>query len=451
MLVTSAIGYVLIIALVIYSVIGFRKMYRNEENAYIENLQNNISKAMQADNMVEELDKINDQYAVEILVYDDQNQKVYGTLNLQEGTKLRGIVNDNAKVLEKSEKVTVHEKQYHLWYVIYQVPFVKILENFLFKVNVIVIVVYLLLLALIVWFEFRLLHPLQRIAKSIDLAENNEIDDMYTTEGSDNLNARLTNFFLKQRKTLSDVRTKNTTLEMDLALEREHLENTIHLSRALVHDLKSPIYNVKTESELRLGNEQNPIRKTLIEKNIEMYTELLTEINGILKVLREDVYSFEKTVEEIDGVKLVYNTQRHNVAEMRRKKMSFFFEGEEKELFYQNKVGVQLLFHNIFSNMALYSEEGSSIEVTMERIENQIVIISRNAASEKNRQRIRMGMKFDTVSEAYVSDSGNVHSSGNGLYLIRQLAKYLGGECSYTFEEDTVITKLIIPDKENQL
>ncbi|MCP1103456.1 signal transduction histidine kinase [Aequitasia blattaphilus] len=447
LLVISIICYALIVWLIISSVVNFREKYRGEERSYISNLQENILECVYSDDMAKELDQLVAQYAIEVMIYDENDNKIYGTLDLEAGTKLHGIVNDNAKVLEKSEKVEINGKQCRLWYVIYQIPFVKIMEGFLFEINVVVVVVYLIFLVLIIWFEFRLLIPLQRIAKSIEKAENNEIDDGHSENHSDVLNARLTNFFLKQRKTLSAVRTKNTVLEMDLALEREHLENTIQLSRALVHDLKSPIYNVKTDNEIQLETEQDKHKRAMLKRNIDISVEILTEINGILKVLREDVYSLDKTVEKIDGVKVVYATQKHHVAEMRRKKMSFFFEGAEEEWFSQNKVGVQLLFHNIFSNMVLYSLEESSIEVTMERRGNQIVILSYNNTDEKNIQRIQIGMKYDMVSEAYVSDSGNVHSSGNGLYLIRQLAKYLGGECSYRFDDHTVITELILPDK----
>ncbi|MDH6365964.1 MULTISPECIES: hypothetical protein [unclassified Breznakia] len=445
--VVSMVCYIIIIGMILYSVVNFRNEYRMEEKRYINTVESSIIDALYTDNIVQELQSLGQKYAMEVMVHED-DQLIYSSIPLQEGTSLKGIVNDNAKVQESFKKLEVQNKEYTIWYVIYQIPFIKTMESFLAKVNLIVVFIYLLLIVLVMLFEFRLLLPLRRVARSIEMAENNELDDLQVDNEKDSLNHRLTNFFLKQRRTLKNVRTHNTTLEIDLALEREHLENTIHLSRGLIHDLKSPVYNVKMDCEIQLETETDTNQRRLLERNIELCTQLLTEINGLLKVLREDVYTLDKSIEEIDGVGLVYATQKHHVSEMRRKQMSFSFEGAETEIFYQNKVGVQLLFHNIFSNMVLYSVPNSYIEVIMERIDNRIMIKCSNKTDEKNMQKIQDGMKYDSYNEVYVSDLGNAYSSGNGLYLIRQLAKFLDGECTYVFDGDIVTTILTLPDKE---
>ncbi len=443
----SLISYAIIIGIIIFSIVNFRQEYRREETNYIKNVQESIVSAVHSEDIESRYEELRQRYAIEVILYEGK-ELVYQTIPLKEGAALKGIVNDNAKVLERFQKIDIEDKEYTLWYVIYQVPFIKTMESFLARINIIVILIYIVLITLIILFEFRLLLPLQRVAKAVAMAENNELDALELEKSSDELNHRLTNFFLKQRRTLSSVRSQNTALELDLALEREHLENTIHLSRGLIHDLKSPIYNVKMDCELRLEQEHDMQERNLLTRTIDVCTQLLMEINGLLKVLREDVYTIDKSVEEIDGVALVYATQKHHVAEMRGKHMSFFFEGNEKEMFFQNKVGVQLLFHNVFSNMVLYSVPNSSIEIVMERSGQDIIILCKNQTDEKNMQRLRNGMKYDSLSDAFVSDSGNAFSSGNGLYLIRQLAKFLDGECNYTFEDDMVVTKLILPDKE---
>lgn len=446
-IVISAVSYVLIAILIVQCLVQFRTMYRDEEQVYINGVTKEIGEAVRSPQRSEKLQVLIDKYAIEIIVHDQNKEKVFASVYYEKDKPIKGIVNNNAKFLESSETIHVGDSTFYVWYTIYQVPFVKIIEGFLFKTNIIIIFIYITFLGLIIWFQISLLRPLNRVSKSLEMAENSSILDVDKEGKNDRLNARLTNFFMKQERVLNAVQRQNTKLEMELILEREHLENIIRFSRALVHDLKIPVYNSMVENELQLEEESNKERRNLLKSNIGASEKTLLEINEILKVLREDIYNLDKTVELFDSVEIIMSTRKHHTPAMKKKKLGFFLESEEKECIYQNKLGMQMLFHNIFSNMVYYSVAGSDIEVFIEKGKNGINIICYNESTKENVEKIRKNNQWTEVYEVE-EPTGNRFSSGNGIYLIQELSFFLGGECHYTFEENTIKTTLFIPNKE---
>lgn len=439
----SILMYGMVVVIIAQSITHFRNFYRHEETAYVEKLQKGIYQALQATNWQQSLDEIVESKAIEVIIAKEDGTRIYATIDLAAGASVKGVVNDHAKFLEAFEHVTINGEECSLWYVIYQVPFANVLENFIFKFNILIVCVYLILLAVILVLQRKLLLPLIRISKSIDKAERDQLEEALDTE--DHLNARLNNFFLKQKRTLGTVHRLNTNLELELALEREHLENTINLSKALVHDLKGPLHNQLLENELKLQERPPKEKQEQLLNEIKVYDQLLNEINDILRILREDVYHFDQALEEIDLIEMIRTSQLHQVNEMRQKQLGFFFEGPETALIYQNKVALQLLLHNITSNLAHYALAKTDVEVSLEIVPHGVKIIFQNLAAEKHLRNIQ---EISGTAYQAASSTDYQYSSGNGLHLIKDLAKYLQGSCSYYVQANKVITELFIPSEE---
>lgn len=448
LLIVSIIIYFIFACVIVQSVYVFRNFYRQEENVYIEGIQKNLHAALKKDNWRNELDKLVEEDAIEVILRDESGNRIYSTIDLADDAKIKGVVNDNAKFLESFEQIKLGEQQASVWYVIYQVPFVNVVQNFIFKFNILILLVYVALVLIIIWLQRKLLTPLYQISKSLDRAERNELDEKSCADADDQLNERLNNFFLKQKHTLSTVYGKNTNLEVELALEREHLENTINLSKAMVHDLKGPLHNQLLESEMKLMQTEPGERSDFLKNEIEVYNQTLLEINDILHLLRENMYQFDTGVERFDLVDLVRTSQLYQMNELKHKKLSFFFDGPEQAMIYQNKVAMRLLLHNISSNMVHYAVENSELEISLDLVENEAHLIFKNAAENTHLQNIlesnRSPFFIPKESQDYA------YSSGNGVYLIKDLAKFLHGSCEYQIEENYVVTRLIIPNEEQK-
>lgn len=445
LLVVSIIIYLIFFCIIVQSVYVFRNFYRHEETTYIEDIQKDIHGALKKDNWKTELDKLVEDKAVEVILRDEAGNRLYSTINLAEDAPIKGVVNDNAKFLESFEQTKIGAQRVSLWYVIYQVPFVNVVQNFIFKFNILILAIYIALVLIIIWLQRKLLTPLYQISNSLDRAERNELDEKSFNDVKDQLNERLTNFFLKQKHTLNMVYGKNTDLEIELALEREHLENTINLSKAMVHDLKGPLHNQLLESEMKLMHAGQGERSELLANEVETYNQLLLEINDILHLLRENMNQFDAGVERFDLVDLVRTSQLYQMNELKHKKLSFFFDGPEQAMVYQNKVAMRLLLHNISSNMVHYAVENSELEISLDLVADQVHLVFKNAAKEPHLQNILESNKSPFFVPRETQDYA--YSSGNGVYLIKDLAKFLHGTCEYQIEDSYVVTRLIIPNE----
>lgn len=445
-LIVSIIIYLVFVFVVVQSIYVFRNLYRDAEDAYIEEVQKDINDSLKTDHWKKELDNLAENVALEIVVRDEYGRRLYSTIDLAEDAQIKGVVNDNAKFLEYFEQKKINGQKGSVWYVIYQVPFIKVLQDFIFKFNIFILLIYIALVLIIIWLQRMLLTPLYQISTSLDRAERNELDEQALSEVDDQLNRRLNNFFLKQKHTLHNVYGRNTNLEIELALEREHLENTINLSKAMVHDLKGPVHNQLLESEMTLMETNEQDQRALIKKEIAIYNQLLLEINDILHQLRENVYQFDVGLELFDLVEMVRTAQLYQMNELKQKQVSFFFDGPEQAMIYQNKVAVRLLLHNISSNMIHYTLEKSELEIILEFVDNEAHLTFKNVAQNHHIEKIIESGRspfLDTQANADYS-----YSSGNGIYLIKDLAKFLHGSCEYLIEGDYVITKLVIPNEE---
>lgn len=445
-LIVSIIIYLVFVFVIVQSIYVFRNLYRDAEDAYIEEVQNDITDSLKTDRWKKELDKLAENVALEIVVRDGNGKRLYSTIDLAQDAQIKGVVNDNAKFLEYFEQTKINGQKGSVWYVIYQVPFIKVLQDFIFKFNIFILFIYIALVLIIIWLQRKLLTPLYQISTSLDRAERNELDEQALTEADDQLNKRLNNFFLKQKHTLHNIHGRNTNLEIELALEREHLENTINLSKAMVHDLKGPLHNQLLESEMTLMKTKEREQRVLLEKEITIYNQLLLEINDILHQLRENVYQFDAGLELFDLVEMVRTSQLYQMNELKHKQVSFFFDGPEQAMIYQNKVAVRLLLHNISSNMVHYTLENSELEILLELVNNEAHLTFKNVAQDHHIEKIMESEKSPLLEPHETSDYS--YSSGNGIYLIKDLAKFLHGSCEYQVEGDYVVTKLTIPNEE---
>ena len=444
--------YIIIAGLIFYSIYAFKNTYETTEVAYTKEIKDKIDKALQAEDMTAALDELIEDYAVEIIIYDEDEELVYTSLHLKEGQQLAGILNANAKLQEAGGSVEIDGENYYIWYNIYRIPFMNQLESFLLKYNIFILIIFFVLLGMIVILQIYLFKPLYNVKDALDKWQENRFDEV--KESKDAVNQELQSYFTKQRDVIKAVSSKNTKLELSLGLERERLRNTVNLSRALVHDLKSPVHKIRVEDELRLGELDITCDESkIISWHIDQADLVLNDINSVLQVLKEEGYRPNSIKESFDLQVIIMNAVEHFKPEMRKKDLYFFYEGEDSEMLVQNKVGAQLVIHNIFSNMVHYSTPGTEINITVNRRGSDLWVMSSNQSSQQNIERMKKSEQLDSlVNESReISQEEYRYSSGNGMYLIKDLSDLLGGGYSYYVEDNVIHSILIIPDKKEEL
>ncbi|MFV0392855.1 MAG: sensor histidine kinase [Coprobacillaceae bacterium] len=447
------ISYVLVYSVVFaFAILGFDffnigENYNQTEQKYVEEIEEKLAIALRSDDTIsDELQTLVDTYPIEVMARDEKGL-VYSSVALSTDQSFQEVLNTNAITVESTGLVELENTELFVWYAIYHMPATNYFSQFLRQQNILIFIAFLVLLLLIIALQYYLLGPLYRVKDSIEKLENYEFEGI--EEGKDELDKKVSAFSNKLNTTIHAVSRKNTDLELSLQREKERLHNTIQFSRALVHDLKSPTHQTLLENEYMIEKLQNPQKETIDISvyNINRMDRLLKNINEILKVMGEDVYQLKLEKETFNLVTLVQETIKMFKTSLWNKNLSFVLDTEEEIVIYENKIAMRLLIHNIISNMVQYSKDNSELELKLYKSVSHIIISSKNNSGLENIDRMKRSEQlFNVVVEEKSKE--HVYSSGNGLFLIKDLTSVLDGEYYYTTSEESVILELRIPMKQ---
>ena len=418
--------------------------YGQKELEYVKGIETELTQAMSnQEELNDSLEILTDTYSMEVVV-ELEGEIVYSSLSLSGDQNYQNMISEKALAVESGGIVEADGQEFYVWYCIYHMSTVEYVEAYLSHQNLLILVAFIVLFLLIMLLQYFLLGPLYRVRDSIDKLERYDFDDV--DAGEDELGRKVNAFSTKLNRTIKAVSRNNTNLELSLQLERERLNNTIQFSKALVHDLKSPVHNMMLENELMVEklDDSNNEAKDIGDYNIARTDVLLRDINSVLKVLNTDIYKINLDTEDFDLVTLAQEAAKLFRTAMLKKEMSFYLEAEESIMVHLNKITIQLLFHNLISNMVQYGLENSELEIGIEAVVETVHIITRNESSAVNIKRMESSQQlFNIVVEETTKE--HVYSSGNGLFLIRDLVLLLGGEYQYSADGPQVILELSIP------
>ena len=420
------------------------KWIQQIEIAYVAQIQTEIHKIIEQtpeQNLTAELEKTQDQYPFEIAVYDGKNI-IYRSLPGIERNELRNSLTEGALAYEADGIITGAAKEYSVWYAIYHPTITEYFTKIMFYLFICIGIAFILLFTLVYLLHRMLSNPLQQIKENLNKLEKYELDSI-PLEADDVINEQMIKFASNLSGRIKAVSREHTELEYALQLERERLSNMIVIARALIHDLKIPIHKAIIDTDF-YGKKHPEISfptQNFLTENITHLDETIQLINDALHFIDTDAKRLAEVVDDFDIVPLF--TEIRN---------SFQRQFEERELWLDaimdetlpviiNKVVARLIIHNMFSNIAKYALSASDItfEIFMEA--GWLNIQCQNEASAQNIERIQQSEElFHAVLEEddIIGAQEYVYSTGNGLYLVKELAKITGGFYDLTTTADTV-------------
>lgn len=437
------ISYLIIAVLFIYNFSSLSNDYANQQKNYIIQAETAIKNSLEKEELsITELDEIVKEYPME-LVIELKDQILYKTVPYSTGIYLVGSVNEDVLI---SESYGNYEN-YTIWYALYNMPANDYLQNFLVKQSIIFVIAFILLMITVFINQRLLFQPLKRVKKSIASLESYQFDQI--KESEDEVNQRLEAFAQNLESNISAVSRKHTQLEQALQLERERLNNTIIVSRSFMHDLKSPIHYNLLENEYLLDKLENPTQETveIVNANIKMNESLMKTVNEVLAIMKGDFYDVQKDVEEIDLVNLTLESIKLFARELDEKKFVLDLDMEEKAIGYYNKATVQLLIHNLISNMVKYATKKTTLSIQIVEKEDAILMSYQNKSSKENIERMKNSEQLFNVVQLENSKE-HVYSSGNGLFLIKDLTTLLEGNYELSIRSNLVEINILIPKQE---
>lgn len=98
--------------------------------------------------------------------------------------------------------------------------------------------------------------------------------------------------------------------------------------------------------------------------------------------------------------------------------------------------------------MVHYTIENSELEISLEMVDNAAHLTFKNVTQHHHIQTILESNTSPFIGPNATQDYS--YSSGNGIYLIKDLANFLHGTCDYQIEGEHVVTRLVIPNEEKR-
>lgn len=435
--------YIGIIGFFVYNLFNLANRYPNAEKNYIVEVEKNLSEilARQDGQMNDDLKQLIEKYPMELVVRKE-DIVLYQTVPYSTNQQLLGLINKDAIVVEGLGNYGEGNNQLVVWYAVYHMPSQYYLDSFLSGQLWIIILSFVVLGVATVLLQQSLIKPLNQIRTSISKANEYQFEDIKS--GSDEVNKNFEQFADKISTGIHAVSKKHTELEAELEIERERLKNTIMVARSLVHDLKTPIHQNLIENEFFVkGKENNSELVQLSNLNISMDDTTLKQINEILSMMQLDIHKMIEEKNEFDLVDLYLETLKLLTPSIRKKDLIVDNDFPEFMDVQINKASIQLLIHNLISNMVQYSKSRSTIVITINETEEGIILSHQNSSSKENIARMK---KSEHIFDALTTKSEeHNYSSENGLFLIRDLTELLGGRYELITEEETVIINIIFP------
>ncbi len=240
-----------------------------------------------------------------------------------------------------------------------------------------------------------------------------------------------------QRKALADLETNNELLRKQkgtIEKQAEDLEKLLdekdQIIRIMAHDLKNPLSNISSLSELLKEMKDYEEQKEIIGM-IEQVTGKAQ--NLIAKVLDMAVLEQGGIVihkEELDLVAIV----RDAVEELRelgkRKEISISIDTEVQSCTLRSdKTYLLLVFENLISNALKFSNRGTQVKVLVDRTEDYVkASVIDEGPGVKPEEEHLLFQKFSLLS---ARPTAGENSTGIGLSLVKTYVEKLDGKIWY--------------------
>ena len=238
----------------------------------------------------------------------------------------------------------------------------------------------------------------------------------------------------KQKLVQDEYEKKLMLSDQAVTLEKQRREEQTHLLHMLMHELKTPLSII--ELALVANNDQ------------ETTSDYVSRAVGNMKDILDRCVKTDRLTEGNVDIRLAELNLNQHIAELVESKTGTAINFLAAQTF-KVKTDSQFLtvmLSNLLDNAQRYGDEQEAIEVA--------ALQKQNAAGEEgvsitisNRPSAASWPDADRVFTKYYRSAGAEAQSGTGLglYLVRTLARLVGGECLYVPDEKYIRFELWLP------
>ncbi len=428
----------------IYSLVGYFYLtqysdislnYQQGEIRHIDWVEKQIIQALASDQKIEKLDRLVDEHAVDLTIYEGE-EVIFDTLKLIDKSDRSNVLNPRAVLSEFKGFIDVEDKHYEVHYIIYHLPASAYFNRFLVSGNKFLVLLVVIFFGIMLLIQYLLYRPLMNVKKTINNLERYDFDKI--PEGKDEINQTLVSFANQLEGNMNLFTRRYSKFEMELEQQRVRLDNMMVVARAMVHDLKTPVHRVMLENEIKMEGASFEVQE-ILESNLNLLNLTMNEINQLLKVLGGVISENNQTLEMIEVESVVLEAVKRFHPYMREKELSLQLEIPPNLKIKSDLVVLRLLIHNILSNMVQYASNKTEIIFLINADDGVLEFTSMNKSNEKNIERMKNSEK---LFNSFKKEESYPFSSGNGLFLIKDLTAMLNGKYQTYVEKDMVVVKV---------
>ncbi|MFV0480210.1 MAG: sensor histidine kinase [Anaerorhabdus sp.] len=434
--------YFALAILFVYNTVNLDRFYQRAQEKYNYEAEKKINDVFDTNPSSEELDELIHQYPMELVVVDSQGA-IYQTLPVEDINTWFGKISREAIGVEARFDAVMNNQDVEVWFCLYRISEQAFLIKFLIQQAVLLFILFLVGLFSVLYGQRALQKPLREMKESIDMANRYEFDKV-RADSDNELHRGFGEFTQKVDKTITAMSYQNTQLETELQQERERMKSAMVVARSLVHDLKAPVHQNLMENEAEMLKSTEPVVKELMRKNVETADRSLKRINETLNLLGSQFRQEVKSEEIVDVDELYMETIHIYDYQIREKGLNLDLSLDSDVKLLCNKATIQMLIHNLISNMIQYAKRDSDLIVDIQQTQEELILVHSNQAETLDLERMKKTENLFNVVGLEKSKT-NRYSSGNGLFLIRDLTKMLGGVYLLETYGNEVLVKIVIP------
>lgn len=442
-------AYLILIGLLVFNIIQLKDVYSSDTNYYTDEInaakiENIINGAIETEEderrLVRTMDDAVNEYYFDIVMLLDGNL-LYSTIPYYEGDTLEPRVNHLQITTSFSGDYDFNDNELEVFYSIYKISdssVVNVFIKYIFFISLITILLFCFTIYLV---SIRMILPIRNIRKSIAFANDYNFDEI--VDKGDSLNQSFKGFVSDLQSDLSTVSKQHTELEKRLLAKRLHLRNILIVSRSMVHDLKTPIHRNILENEAKAKEfSSNQELVDLADLNQSLNHVIMQDINRILGVLKNNNFTMKVEVKDVDVIATLQRSLVSLNRNMLNKELTLNLDVPEELMIRAEETTFILLINNLLSNMILYAKDNSEVKIYADKTDTTVTLSFYNEASYQD---IATMLNTETLfNEVRHQDSGNyIYKSGNGLFLIKDLAKMLDAEYILETTEESVYIKIV--------
>jgi signal transduction histidine kinase len=243
-----------------------------------------------------------------------------------------------------------------------------------------------------------------------------------------------------QNKALQDLEDQNKILEEQkttIAAQSEKLEILIEdkdqIIRILAHDLKNPLANITTISNILKEEKEIDQQKKFIAMIEQVSSKAQGLVNDVLEMAILEQGGIKLKNEEIEVNKAITEAMDSIVESAKRKNINVLFEnGKELIKVKANKTYLHLIFENLISNAIKFSEPKTEVRISISTSNNhvQVRVMDEGPGILPDEE----SLLFEKFSKLSARPTDNESSTGLGLSLVKYYAEHIGGSVSYDSE-----------------